>query len=320
MTIYLLLILGFVLLIKGAAFLVDGSSAIARRMKVSDLLIGLTIVAFGTSTPELFVNLIASVKGTSAIAIGNVIGSNIFNILLILGISSIIFPLVVTKGTVWKEIPLTFVAAALPGLMAYKPLFLRGSLSGISRIEGVILLAFFGLFTYYVLKMALRAGGTDSSPADGPQHSVRKSLLLIFGGFAALFVGAKLVVDAAVSLAQSFGVSESLIGLTIVAAGTSLPELATSVVAAAKKNCDIAVGNVVGSNIFNIFFILGISSCIRPMQFQPGNNVDIGVATLASLLLFIFMFSGKKGVLDRWEGLVLLGLYVSYIGFLIARG
>jgi len=199
-------------------------------------------------------------------------------------------------------------------------LIIRGSLSGISRIEGVILLAFFGLFTYYVLKMALRAGNTDGGPADGQQHSIRKSLLLIFGGFAALFVGAKLVVDAAVNLAQSFGVSESLIGLTIVAAGTSLPELATSVVAAAKKNCDIAVGNVVGSNIFNIFFILGISAGIRPMQFQPGNNVDIGVAALASLLLFVFMFSGKKGVLDRWEGLLFLGLYVIYIAYLVIQG
>jgi len=317
---YVFLIIGFVLLIKGADFLVDGSSAIARRLKVSDLLIGLTIVAFGTSTPELFVNLIASVKGTSAIAIGNVVGSNIFNILLILGISSIIFPLVVTKGTVWKEIPLTFVAAALLGLMALKPLVVRGSLSGISRIEGVLLLAFFCLFTYYVLRMALRAGNTDSTPADGQQHSVRKSLLFIFGGFVALFIGAKLVVDAAVSLAQSFGVSESLIGLTIVAAGTSLPELATSVVAAAKKNCDIAVGNIVGSNIFNIFLILGISSCIHPIQFQPGNNVDIGVAALASLLLFVFMFTGKKGSLDRWEGVVLLLIFVAYLVFIIHRG
>ncbi len=320
MTTYLLLILGFVLLIKGADFLVDGSSAIARRLKVSDLLIGLTIVAFGTSTPELFVNLIASVKGTSAIAIGNIVGSNIFNILLILGISSIIFPLVVTKGTVWKEIPLTFVAAALLGIMALKPAIVRGGISGISRIEGLILLAFFGLFTYYVLKMARQTDNTDSTPAGEPQRTVTKSLLFIFGGFVTLFVGAKLVVDAAVNLAQSFGVSESLIGLTIVAVGTSLPELATSVVAAAKKNCDIAVGNVVGSNIFNIFFILGISSCIHPMQFQPGNYVDIGVAALASLLLFVFMFTGRKGSLDRWEGVLFVGSYVIYIAYLIIQG
>jgi len=320
MVTYIFLILGFALLIKGAGFLVDGSSAIARRLRISDLLIGLTIVAFGTSTPELFVNLIASVKGTSAIAIGNILGSNIFNILLILGIASIIFPLVVTQGTVWKEIPLTFLAAALLGVMAYKPLIIRGGLSGISRIEGFVLLAFFGLFTYYVLKMARRAGNTDSGPADGKQHTVTKSLLLILGGFTALFVGAKLVVDAAVNLAHSFGVSESLIGLTIVAAGTSLPELATSVVAASKKNCDIAVGNVVGSNIFNIFFILGLSAVIRPMQFLPGNNIDIGVAALASLLLFVFMFSGKKGSLDRWEGAVLLIVFVAYTAFVIVRG
>lgn len=317
---YVLLIAGFALLIKGAGLLVDGASSIARRLKVSNLLIGLTVVAFGTSTPELFVNLMASVEGTAAIAIGNILGSNIFNILLILGLSSIIFPLVVTRGTVWKEIPLTLLAAALLGVMAFKPLIIKGSSSGISRIEGLILLAFFGLFMYYVLKMAGRADKANNEPATAKQYTLLKSLFLVLAGFAALFLGAKLVVDAAVNLAQRFGVSESFIGLTIVAAGTSLPELATSAVAAAKKNCDIAVGNVVGSNIFNIFLILGLSAVIRPMPFQPGNNVDIGVAVLASLLLFVFMFSGKKGSLDRWEGVVLVVVYIGYIIFVVVRG
>jgi cation:H+ antiporter len=317
---YVLLIAGFALLIKGAGLLVDGASSIARRLKVSDLLIGLTVVAFGTSTPELFVNLMASVEGTAAIAIGNILGSNIFNILLILGLSSIIFPLVVTRGTVWKEIPLTLLAAALLGVMAFKPLIIKGSSSGISRIEGLILLAFFGLFMYYVLKMAGRAGEGHGEPTATGQYTLLRSSVFVLAGFAALFLGAKLVVDAAVNLAQRFGVSESFIGLTIVAAGTSLPELATSVVAAAKKNCDIAVGNIVGSNIFNIFLILGFSAVIRPMPFQPGNSIDIGVAVLASLLLFVFMFSGKKGSLDRWEGAVLLAVYIGYIMFLVVRG
>jgi cation:H+ antiporter len=317
---YVLLIAGFGLLIKGAGFLVDGASSIARKLKVSDLLIGLTIVAFGTSTPELFVNLLASVKGTAAIAIGNILGSNIFNILLILGLSSIIFPLIVTRGTVWKEIPLTLLAAAMLGVMAFKPLVIKGCSSGISRIEGLILLAFFGLFMYYVLKMAGSVDKSNNEPLAAKQYTISKSSLLILAGFAALFLGAKLVVDAAISLAQRFGVSESFIGLTIVATGTSLPELATSAVAAAKRNCDIAVGNIVGSNIFNIFLILGLSAVIRPMPFQPGNNIDIGVAVLASLLLFVFMFSGKKGSLDRWEGALLVVLYIGYIIFLIVRG
>ncbi len=316
---YVLLVLGFALLIKGADFLVNGSTLIARRLNVSDLLIGLTVVAFGTSTPELFVSIFAGIKGTAPIAIGNILGSNIFNTLLILGIASVIFPLTVTKGTVWKEIPLTLLAAVLLGVMANKHLVL-GGLSRLSRADGLVLLVFFGLFTYYVLRMAGRADNKPRDQSAAPPCKLAKPLLLVGAGFAALFIGARLVVDSAVSLALSLGVSESFVGLTIVAAGTSLPELATSVVAAAKKNCDIAVGNVVGSNIFNIFFILGLSATIKPLPFQPANNIDIAVAVLASLLLFIFMFSGKKRSLDRWEGAILLAVYVSYVAFLVMRG
>src|SRR4030042_1379063 len=253
MMIYVLIIVGFVLLIKGADLLVEGASSIARALKVSDLVIGLTIVAFGTSTPELVVNVFAAVEGNAEIAIGNVVGSNIFNILIILGLSSMIFPLIVTHGTVWIEIPMTLAAAALLGL--------------------------------------------------------KKSILMIILGLAGLFVGAKFVVDGAVKMASALGVSESLIALTIVAAGTSLPELATSVVAAYKKNSDIAVGNIVGSNIFNIFLILGVSALIRPIPLQPKSNIDIGVAVFASFALFIVMFTGKKGVLDRWGGFLFVASY-----------
>jgi cation:H+ antiporter len=316
---YILLIFGFILLIKGADLLVDGASSIAKRLKVSDLLIGLTVVAFGTSTPELFVNIIAAVKGTPAIAIGNILGSNIFNILLILGISSLIYPLVVTKGTVWKEIPLTLLAAVLVGIMANKILIFGKGMSGLSRIDGLVLLAFFAFFLFYLMKVAKPSEEKFPTPESPKQYGFLKSSLGLIAGFAALFIGAKLVVDSAVVLAAKFGVSESFVGLTIVAAGTSLPELATSAVAAAKKNCDIAVGNIVGSNIFNIFLILGLSATINPLPFQPTNNIDIGVAVLASLLLFIFMFSGKKRSIDRWEGAVFIVLYASYVAFLLFR-
>ncbi|HUS73747.1 MAG TPA: calcium/sodium antiporter [Sedimentisphaerales bacterium] len=316
---YILLIVGFILLIKGADLLVDGASSIAKRLKVSNLIIGLTVVAFGTSTPELFVNVIAAIKATPAIAIGNILGSNIFNILLILGISSLIYPLAVTKGTVWKEIPLTLLAVVLVGIMANKPLIFGKGMSGLSKIDGLILLAFFAFFLYYLQKVAKPSEKKVCETEAPKQYEILKSSLGLIGGFVALFIGAKLVVDSAVALAAKFGVSESFVGLTIVAAGTSLPELATSAVAAAKKNCDIAVGNIVGSNIFNVFFILGLSATIRPMPFQPANNIDIGVAILASLFLFIFMFSGKKRSLDRWEGALFLVLYVSYIAFLLIQ-
>jgi cation:H+ antiporter len=318
--VYILLVLGFVLLIKGADFLVDGASSVARRLKVGNLLIGLTIVAFGTSTPELCVNIFASIKGTAGIAVGNILGSNIFNILLILGIASVIFPLAVTRGTVWKEIPMTFLAAVVVGIMANKQLLFKNSSSQLSRADGLVLLAFFGLFVYSMLKMARRGEKTSGAESTVRQYGPVTSSVMVAGGLAVLFIGAKLVVDSAVTVALRHGLSESLVGLTIVAAGTSLPELATSVVAAAKKNCDIAVGNVVGSNIFNIFFILGLSATIKPLPLGPANNIDIGVTVLASLLLFVFMFSGKKGSLDRWEGAVLLVVYAAYIAFLVVRG
>jgi cation:H+ antiporter len=316
---YILLIVGFILLIKGADLLVDGASSIAKRLNVSNLLIGLTVVAFGTSTPELFVNVIAAIKAAPAIAIGNILGSNIFNILLILGISSLIYPLAVTKGTVWKEIPLTLLAVVLVGIMANKPLIFGKGMPGLSRIDGLIPLTFFASFLFYLLKITKPSENKIGEMEAPKEYRLLKSSLGLVGGFAALFIGAKLVVDSAVTLAAKLGISESFVGLTIVAAGTSLPELATSAVAAAKKNCDIAVGNVVGSNIFNVFLILGLSATISPLPFQPANNIDICVAILASLLLFIFMFSGKKRSLDRWEGAVFLVLYASYIAFLLTQ-
>lgn len=311
-----LLVIGFVLLIKGADFLVEGASSIARRLKVSDLVIGLTVVAFGTSTPELFVNIIASIKGNSGIAIGNIVGSNIANVLLILGISSIIFPLSVTKGTVWKEIPLSLLAALMLGVLANDQLIDKKGFSALTRIDGLVLISFFIIFLYYSLSIAKRVEGMDEH-VPSKEYGFGKSSLLVIIGLVGLAVGGKWITEGAVHIASTLGVSQSFIGLTLVALGTSLPELATSAIAAHKKNAEIAVGNVVGSNIFNIFWVLGLSSLIRPIPFQTRNNIDVGVVILASVLLFVTMFTGKRRLLDRWEGMIFVVLYVSYIAFLI---
>jgi len=316
---YLFFVLGFVLLIKGADWLVTGASAMARRFKVSDLVIGLTVVAFGTSTPELFVNIVASAGGNTEIAVGNVLGSNISNVLLILGISAIIHPLSVSKGTVWKEIPFSLLAVIVLGLMANDQLIDDAGSSRLTRIDGLVLLAFFLIFLYYSFSIATAIEGLDDHVAVRTS-GIAKSLLLVIAGLIGLTLGGKWIVDGAVTLAKSFGMSESLVGLTIVAVGTSLPELATSAMAAYKKNVEIAVGNVVGSNIFNIFFVLGISATIKPLPFQAKNNLDIGVVLVSSLLLLLSMFTGKKRLLDRWEGIVFLFLYGGYIAFLIIAG
>lgn len=316
---YVLLVVGFVLLVKGADWLVEGASSVGRRLHVSDLVIGLTVVAFGTSAPELFVNLAASIKGNAAIAIGNVVGSNIANVFLILGIASLIYPLAVGKGTVWKEIPLSLLAAVLLGVMANDRWLDGGAENKLGRIDGLVFLAFFVIFIYYTASIARRIEGMEEAVPQ-KQFSLPKSLLRIGVGLVGLILGSKWVVDGAVYIADRAGVSESLIGLTIVAVGTSLPELATSAVAAYKKNVEIAVGNVVGSNIFNIFFILGISAVVKPLEFAGGGNLDIGMAVLASLLLFVCMFTGKRHSLDRWEGAVFLAMYAGYIGWLVHRG
>ncbi len=309
------LVLGFVFLIAGANFLVDGSCSLARQLGVSDLVIGLTLVAFGTSAPEMFVNLLASIRGQSQIAIGNILGSNTMNTLLILGVAGLIYPLSVTRGTVWKEIPLSLLAAALVWLMASDSRLDGSSANIIGRIDGVILLCFFIIFLYYIYGLSKNGGSQEPLPSK--TFGVPRSILWAVLGLAGLVVGANWVIEGAVFIAQKLGVRESVIGLTIVAGGTSLPELATSVVAAYKKNSDIAVGNVVGSNIFNIFLILGTSAAIRPMAFLPENQLDVLVVVLAGLLLFAFMFTGKRHTLDRWEAALFLFVYTGYIIYLI---
>ncbi len=309
---YVLMPVGFVLVIKGADLFVNAATALARRLGVSDLVIGLTVVAFGTSLPELAVNVAASVQGTAGITIGNIVGSNIANILLILGMSGLVFPLAVTKGTTWKEIPLSLLAAILVGILANDRFIDHGPASVLTRIDGLVFLCFFAIFLYYSVSIARRIEGVEKSlPPEAT--GLHRAGLLMGIGFVALIVGSKWVVNGAVKLALSLNVSETTVGLTIVAVGTSLPELATSVMAAYRKNPDIAVGNVVGSNIFNIFFVLGVSALIRPVPFAPRTNIDIGVLLVASSLLFLWMFTGKRRTLDRWEAAVFLALYAAYL-------
>ena len=308
----LLILLGFGLLIKGADWLVSGATKLAKKYGISDLAIGLTIVAFGTSAPELIVNAVASYQGHPEIVFGNIIGSNNFNLFVILGIVGIISPIAVQSSTLWKEIPLSFIAAGLLLILANTWLF--GSTAEISRLEATALIAIFGAFLFYVFKQ-MKTDETTSHVQ--PIGIFRWVWLLILAGLAGLIIGGKLVVDQATLLAQSFGISERVIGLTIVAAGTSLPELVTSVVAAFKRNSDIAIGNVIGSNIFNILLILSISGLIRPIPYDHAFNREIYVLLIGTIFLFTAMFSGGKKKLDRWEAAILLISFIGYSVWLI---
>jgi len=309
----LLLILGLALLLKGADWLVGGASALAKRYNVSDLAIGLTIVAFGTSAPEMVVNTFSSFQGHHDIVFGNVIGSNNFNLFVILGITGLITPIVVQSSTVWKEIPMSLIAVIVFYILANYLFDIN--IQVVSRFDGLILLILFGLFLYYVYKQL--SADPETEIITPKKYSNLKMWGFIILGLTGLVLGGKLVVYGAVEMAIIFGVSEKIIGLTIIAAGTSLPELATSVVAAFKKNSDIAVGNIVGSNIFNILFILAISSFIKPLSFNTVFNTDIYLLFFGTLLVFIAMFTGKKKKLDRWEAGILLLVYVAYTVYLV---
>lgn len=317
MIIIFTLLIGLAILIAGAEALVRGATSLARRLGITPLVIGLTVVAFGTSTPELFVNIYSAFKGASDIAIGNIIGSNIANILLILGLSAMIIPLSVKKNTVWKEIPFALLAVVLVFLMGNDALFDRVPFNELTRTDGFSFIAIFIIFMYYIVSIAKESGNNDGAIKT---HSIPVSLSFIVGGIAALVWGGKLLVDSAIDLARLAGMSDALIGLTIVAVGTSLPELATSIIAALHKEEDIAIGNIVGSNIFNVFWILGVTSLILPLPFNPRVNVDVGMSIFATLLLFLAMFVGKKHKLERWQGVMFVALYAVYIGYLIMRG
>jgi len=307
---------GFIVLIKGAGWLVDGASSIARRFGISQLIVGLTVVSFGTSSPELFVNILSAIRGNTDLALGNIIGSNISNTLLIIGIAALIYPLRIKRATVWREIPLGVLAGLVVFVVANDKILEGAGSSIITRIDGLVLLSIFVIFLYYAFITNKASGASEDSPTK--QRKPMLAIGMVVAGFISLALGGKLIVDGAIGLAAGWGISERMIGLTIVAIGTSLPELAASAVAAFKKNAAIAIGNVVGSNLFNLLFVLAVTSTIRPLPVSPELNSDMLIMIFAALLLFTAAFTGtRKHLIDRKEGAVFLGIYALYITYLI---
>ncbi|MEQ8304850.1 MAG: calcium/sodium antiporter [Cyclobacteriaceae bacterium] len=312
----LLLLLGFAILIKGADFLVNGASSAAKKYGISNLAIGLTVVAFGTSMPELIVSLMAVMDGQNDASFGNVIGSSNFNLLFILGVAGIVYPLVVQKSTVKFEIPISLFAAVILFLLVNDGMLWGGESNMLSRLDSIILLLLFGMFLLYTYRTMTNASDLGEE-GQVKIYSMPVSLGLFGIGLAMLIGGGKLVVNNAISIAHYYGLSERLIGLTILAIGTSLPELATSAVAAYRKNTDIAIGNVVGSNIFNIFFILGVTGVIKPITYNTALNFDVYILLASTVVLMIFMFTLSQRKLDRWEAIILLMGYIVYTAFLV---
>ena len=320
-----LFVLGFVFLVKGADVLVDGASSIGKRFGLSAFFIGLTIVAFGTSLPELIVSTLASIKGSSGLAMGNIIGSNISNTLLILGVSAIIAPLVVKKATVDKEIPFSLLAVIALVFLVNDIVLDGNGPNGLTRIDGLILLLFFVIFLYYTFgiskeKETLLEKAVDDIKGKEDEYKLSVASGMIVAGLAGLYLGGRWIVGGAISMATYFGISEALIGLTIVAIGTSLPELAASAVAAYKGKTNIAIGNVVGSNVFNILWVLGLTAIIAPIGFEFYLNIDFIILIFITILVMILVYVGKKNVLDKREGITLIAIYILYLVYLVIRG
>lgn len=322
----ILFVIGFVILIYGADILVLGSSSIARKFGISSFVIGLTIVAFGTSAPELIVSVMANLQGNVGVAMGNIIGSNISNILLILGVAAVIRPLLVKRSTVNKEIPLSLLAVLAVAILANDYIIDNVLPNSLTRIDGLILLLFFSIFIYYTFGIAREketlieeaVDKFDKEQVKEYRNSVAVAMIIM--GLAGLYQGGVWIVDGATLVAQYFGISEAVIGLSIVALGTSLPELAASGMAAYRGKTDIAVGNVVGSNIFNLLWVLGLSSVINPIPFDLKSNIDIIILFAVNLVLIFLIFIGKKNILARKEGVALLIFYVFFIVYLFFRG
>lgn len=319
MVVYVLFAVGFVLLIKGADWLIEGAADIARKFRIPEIVIGLTVVAFGTSAPELAVNIIASINGNNGLAIGNIVGSNIANVLLILGVAGTITSLTVQKNTVWREIPFSLFAALILGYIVNDQLLADSASSTISRADGLVLVGLFVLFLFYTFRLG-KNNLTEELPEADDARPMWKSIGMLLLGLAGLVIGGQWIVDGAVSLALLFGYSESFVGFTIVAIGTSLPELATAVVAVRKGNTDLAIGNVIGSNIFNIFWVLGLSATISPMEFNADDNFSILLNIGCSAVLFLLLFVGKRHTLQKWQGMLLLLAYLGYIAFMAISG
>lgn len=316
---FVLLIVGFVLLVKGADFFVDGSSSIAKFMKIPSIVIGLTIVAFGTSAPEAAVSIIAGINGSNDIAVGNVIGSNMFNLLVVLGVSAAIKPVNIDGQIIKKEFPFMFLATLAFLIISFDTALGNGTANVISRSEAFILLILMAIFLYSVITSALRTRKENAAALeeDKPKYGIVKSIIFTLGGLAGIIVGGQFVVDSASDIAIRFGMSETLVGLTIVAVGTSLPELVTSIVAAKKGESDIAIGNVVGSNVFNILFVLAASAAITPMNINAQSLVDLVILMAVTALTYVFCVTQKK--INRPEGIILVLMYIGYMTYAIVR-
>lgn len=315
----LFLIGGLALILVGANMLTDGSSYLARRMGISELVVGLTVVAFGTSTPELVISIISAVKGTSELAIGNVVGSNIFNICAIIGIVALIKPMKVSHNIMNNEIPLVFLSSLILLIMGNGPFLDSEPAMILSRVDGILLILFFILFMRHTLSQA-KSGNTSGENVDQkPPMKIAKAIFFVILGLAGLIFGGDIFVDGATGIAKALGVSDAVIALTIVAAGTSLPELAVSITAALKGKPELALGNVIGSNIFNIFLVLGASATIFPLKFGAIGNVDLLTLLLASALFWIFGRFFKYNTITRTEGGILAAVYIAYTMWLISN-
>lgn len=313
------IIVGFVALVKGADYLVDGASSIASRFGISDLIIGLTVVAFGTSMPEFVVNMVSVAEGSTDLAITNILGSNIINTFVILGLTALVYPVVSQKRSRDFDIPMSIIAGVLVFVFVAVQLPFGECNRGIGRFGGVVLLLFFCYFLYNTYRHAKDhpkdAMNEIASEEVKKNIPTRKAVALILAGFVGLVVGGELIVQSAIDIARRMGVSEAIIGLTIVALGTSLPELATSVIAAFKRNSDIALGNVIGSNIFNVFFVLGTSATIRPLPAYDGIELDAVMVTLGSIIVWLAIQTDKKHKIQRWAGALLLLVYAAYLTY-----
>jgi len=303
----LFILLGVYLVLSGADRLTEGASALARRINVPEIVIGLTIVAAGTSAPELFVSLVSALKGTPDLAVGNVVGSNTMNCMLIVGCAAMVAPMTISRSTVKKDIPFSVGASVLLMLLALN--------SFLGRLDGIILLAGFAIFMTYTLLQA-KKGKAEPVAGQQEQQNPWLSTFYVIVGLAFLVVGSNVFVDHASSLAYALGISEGVVGLTVVAGGTSLPELATSVVAARKGQSAIAIGNVIGSNVFNILLILGLTATISPLQIEGITTIDMAVMLVSVVL--VWLFSRTRYTVERWEGAVLLLGYLAYLVWLIA--
>lgn len=316
---WLLLILGLALILGGANFLTDGSAAVAKRFRVPEFIIGLTVIAIGTSTPELVVSVLSAIAGKSDVAIGNVVGSNLFNVFVIVGICALIRPLPLTSGNIRRDIPFGMIGSLLLLFVACDRILGFGDVDRIGRVEGVCMFVLYVASMWYTVRHTSRTESSEEvSDACSPIR-LWLAVVMIVGGLAALVAGGELFLDSATRIARKLGVSESVIAITLVAGGTSLPELASSVVSLLKGRAEMALGNVLGSNIANILLILGVSATIHPLSLGGITFVDIAMVVLSSAVLFVAAFTFRRKAIDRVEGVIFLVIYIAYLGYLLSK-